>query len=120
VPRKRIAVLWVAALLLLVLLVLWGAAIRLLPWNVLYSSEMMRGDELVLNIENFRKQHGRLPNSEKTEEVVSLGFELLASYYSIYRPTGEGASYEVEYYVGFDGPRIIYSSNTKQWHCELC
>jgi hypothetical protein len=90
-----------------------------LPWTLAYWSEIKQGDQLVSKIESFRGRHARLPNPEKTEELLPLGFELRIGYHPEYRLTGSKA-YELEYYIGFDGPRIIYSSSTKQWRCELC
>jgi hypothetical protein len=119
VHRKLTTAIWAVPLAVGALIVVWSALLPFLPWKVVYWGEMRQGDALVSNIESFRKKNARLPNPEKTEELVSLGFEVRVGYYPEYRLAG-GGEYEIEYYIGFDGPRIIYSSNTRQWHCELC
>ena len=119
VRRTLITALWVVPLAAVVLLVGWILVFPYLPWKVAYWSEMNQGDRIVSKIESFREQYARLPNPEKTEELLALGFELQVGYRPEYRIVGSNA-YEIEYYIGFDGPRIIYSSITKQWRCELC
>ena len=117
--RKLLAAVWAVPLAVGALLVGWLLVFPHLPWTVAYWSEIRQGNQLASKIESFRERHARLPNPEKTEELLSLGFELRVGYHPEYRLMGSNA-YELEYYIGFDGPRIIYSSNTKQWHCELC
>jgi hypothetical protein len=84
-----------------------------------YRSEMRHGDRIVGEIEHFREVHARLPDPARPDELLPLGFKLRISYQPEYRLTGDN-DYEIEYYIGFDGPRIIYSSATRQWRCELC
>jgi hypothetical protein len=80
--------------------------------------EITEGNAIIANIEQFRREHGRLPDENKPDEVTALGFELRTGYHPDYRPTG--SEYEIGYYFGFDGPYIIYSSKMKEWRCELC
>jgi hypothetical protein len=122
-PKKFKTVIWAVPLAAATLILLWIVfvivALPYLPWRFVYSSEIHRGNKIISKIEDFRNQYHRLPNLEKTEEMTPLGFELLIGYRPEFRPFGDDA-YEIEYYIGFDGPRIIYSSKAKQWHCELC
>jgi hypothetical protein len=100
---------------MLLLLWIFGIfALPYLPWKLVYSSEISQGNEIVAKIEDFRRQYHRLPDSDRPEQLTALGFELGIGYKPEYRPLGPDA-YEIEYYIGFDGPRIIYSSKTKQW-----
>ena len=105
----------IAALIVaLVLLKLFNV----LPWRLEYWMEITAGNAIIAKVEQFRIEHGRLPDENKPDEVTALGFELRTGYHPDYRPMG--TEYEIEYYIGFDGPQIIYSSKMKEWRCELC
>jgi hypothetical protein len=91
---------------------------NVLPWRAAYWMDISEGNAIIANIEQFRIEHSRLPDENKPDEVTALGFELRTGYQPDYRPMG--SEYEIEYYIGFDGPRIIYSSKAKEWRCESC
>jgi hypothetical protein len=114
---KKNIILTLAVLIFLVLA--WALSPLYLPWKVLYWGELRSGDRIILNIENFRAKYNRLPQPEKTDEVLPLGFELRVGYYPDYKLIKPG-EYELEYSFGFDGPNLRYSSLAKQWTCELC
>ncbi len=110
---------WTALVLLLASAVL-GISAPLLPWNVRYWNDTWTGDRIISKIEAFRREHGRLPNSHNTEEMVPLGFEdALVDYRPEYEPVGRNA-YQITYVEGLDGPNIVYSSITRQWSCDAC
>lgn len=117
--RRLLAALWITPVVVGGLLLAWAVIVSLLPWNFAYWSELRQGNTLVKNIESFKTKNARLPNPDNVEEVLALGFELRVDYYPQYRITSTN-NYELEYYIGFDGPQIIYSSRDKQWRCELC
>ena len=106
-----------SAAALFILVAVWLALVVYLPWQILYWPEIRAADAIIANVEQFRREHGRLPDENKPDEVTALGFELRVGYYPDYRPSGD--EYEVVYYFGFDGPRLAYSSKTKTWRCEL-
>jgi len=91
---------------------------NVLPWQVEHWLDIKAAHAIIANVEQFRSAHGRLPDYNNPDELIALGFELRVGYHPDYRPTG--SEFEIEYYYGFDGPRIIYSSETKKWRCELC
>lgn len=105
-----------AACIGLVAVWIFLAFTHLLPWKLEYRAEMSAGNVLIAKIENFRKEHGRLPDAEKPQEIVPLGFELRTGYHPDYKVAGD--YYEITYVFGFDGPYIVYSSRTKQWRCD--
>jgi hypothetical protein len=120
VKRRTVWAVPLAALALLPLLWIVGiVALPYLPWKLVYACEIRQGNEIVSKIEDFRQRYRRLPDPDDTEAMSALGFELIIGYRPAYRSVGQEA-YELEYYVGFDGPRIIYSSTTRQWSCEMC
>jgi hypothetical protein len=102
---------------LFALIIAWATLLEVLPWRVLYSSDIRAGNAIIADVERFRKEHGRLPDSHNPDEVTALGFELRANYYPDYRRYGD--EYEIEYFEGFDGPYIIYSSKSKEWRYEV-
>jgi hypothetical protein len=114
VPAYAVAVVFAVMIVASVALSLLIA----LPWQAKYWLDIRAGTTIIANVEQFRRSHSRLPDETKPDELIALGFELGAGYHPEYRSMG--SEYEIEYYQGFDGPRIIYSSRAKQWRCELC
>jgi hypothetical protein len=100
------------------LAIAWLLALRFLPWDILYFSQIRDGKELIARIEAFKNHHGRLPDPANVNEVLKLGFELRTGYYPDYRVSG--GNYELWYSFGFDGPTIKYWSGSGKWYCELC
>jgi hypothetical protein len=99
------------------LIIAWVTLLAVLPWWVLYSSDIRAGNTIIANVEQFRREHGHLPDKHNPDEVAALGFELRVDYYPDYRHYGD--EYEIEYFEGFDGPFIIYSSKLKEWRYEI-
>lgn len=118
-PKTLRTLAWAVPLAGAALVLAWLLAVLFLPWDLLYWGEISAGNALVSKIEVFKSNHGRLPDPKNVQEVVGLGFELRTGYYPQYRPFGRD-HYEIEYNMVFDGPRIIYSSSTSAWRCELC
>ena len=96
----------------------WGTLtlLEVLPWRVRYWSDMRAGNAIIAKVEQFRGDHGRLPNRDNIDEVNALGFTFPVDYSPDYRAFGD--EYEIEYMEGFDGPYIAYSSKLKEWQCR--
>ena len=102
---------------------IWGASslFGILPWEFQYWNwmDIKSGNAIIANLEQFHREHGRLPDQYNQSEMAALGFEPNAV---AYNPlfSAQGSDYEITYVHGFDGPYIVYSSHTKKWRCELC
>jgi hypothetical protein len=116
-PRRMAPVYAAAALASVIAAMLALRLSNVLPCRLVYLMEIKAGNALIAKVEQFRVEHGRLPDEKKPDEVTALGFELRAGYHPDYRSMG--TEYEIGYYFRFDGPNIIYSSTTKDWRCEL-
>jgi hypothetical protein len=99
-----------------VVVLVFAGVFRLGPWRLAFWMEITAGNAIIAKIERFRVEHGRLPDPDKHDEDTALGFELRTNYYPDYLPMS--TEYEIVYDIGFDGPRIVYSSSTKGWRCE--
>jgi hypothetical protein len=82
-----------------------------LPWQIACWNKMRQGERIISRIEAFKGRNARLPDP-RTESPFAADVPE-------YRLTGP-EDYEIEYYIGADGPAIIYSSTTKQWRCDSC
>src|SRR6266571_5637872 len=116
-PNKVAKVVAGIGLTLCALVVVWLLALRFLPWDILYTRQIKRGNELITGIESFKAHHGRLPDPGNVDEVLKLGFELRTGYYPEYHVSG--GNYELWHSMGFDGPTVKYRSASGQWYCEL-
>lgn len=117
--RRILAVVLGVPLAAMALVLAWVLALQFLPWELLHWSEIRSGNLLASRVEDYRREHGYLPDPENVEEVVGLGFELRVGNYPDYRLAGRDG-YEIQYYMGFDRPILIYSSMSGNWRCELC
>jgi len=100
----------------LLLICVWAALLALLPWQARYWSDIRAGNAIVANVEQFRREHGRLPDRDNTDEVNALGFTFPIDYIPDYHAFGD--EYEIEYMEGFEGPYIAYSSKLNEWRCR--
>ncbi len=75
-------------------------------------------EQLGTRIDQFREQHGRLPNPENHEEMRAWGFELRVGWHPDFVALNT-TDYELWLYYGFDGPHSVYSSREKAWREEL-
>jgi len=76
--------------------------------------EQTKRKRLIENIETLKKQQGRLPDLNNTEEMLALGFELRVGWYPEFKPLN-ATDYELWLYTGFDGPYEMYSSQSRTW-----
>jgi hypothetical protein len=85
---------------------------------------------IILNIEEFKRKQGRVPDPKNAAEMVPLGFELTAgsqpefrgiSYYPWYEERGQ-YNYVLFYFFHYpfdlEGHTITYRSETKTWSRE--
>src|SRR5262245_50649763 len=92
----------------LVVAIAWITLPAVLPWQVRYLGDIRAGNAIIANIEQFRREHGRLPDRDNTDEVNALGFTFPIDYFPDYRAFGD--EYQIDYMEGFEGPYIVYSS----------
>lgn len=92
-----------------------------ISYPVLYEyhvrSETNYWHEIISHIEKFAKTYGRVPDPEKQEEVLSVGLKwrhLGCPQYELRGPS----NYILRCYFGFDGPEVIYYSQTNLWRRE--
>jgi hypothetical protein len=93
--------------------------IGLIGWklanNSKYYSEIKFGNELIKNIEQYKSENDRLPNTDDWKLLDNLGFEKtdLGT-----NPTYEKIdlkTYRITFIKGFDGPYLTYENNNKKW-----
>ena len=80
-------------------------------------SETESWHEIISSIEKFQKAYGRVPDPEKQDEVLSVGLKwhnMDCPQYELRGPR----NYVLRCYFGFDGPEIVYSSQTNLWRRE--
>jgi hypothetical protein len=79
------------------------------PDEIAYRREIHQGNGLVLNIEKFRREQGRLPGS--VEELAITDADTLRLFYA--------KCSESRYIVWFGttlGESMTYTSETRRWH----
>ena len=77
------------------------------------------GKTISANIENYRRQHGRLPAAGNEAELKALGFlhTKAQGWQPGYRPNGAGG-YRLIYDEGYDPPYLLWDSQEQQWRLD--
>jgi hypothetical protein len=102
---------------ILILIVIFVGMICILSWIETYR-EKSRVEKIARNIEFFKQQNARLPNTEDQEEMQALGFEMDTIGWNPDFIPLNNTDYELWLYYGFDGPDMVYNSKTKTWREE--
>lgn len=103
----------------LIIVVLLGFGILVLhnlPLEIIYRTEIKRGNELIENIENHKSETGEIPKSTDWETLHSIGFskdEMETAYPEI-RHINE-STFELIYTIGFDPPYLMWNSKERIW-----
>lgn len=82
------------------------------------TAERRSADRIIVAIEDYRKTHGRLPDSRDHEVMKSLGFQLRAVWHPDYQ-VGEKGLYRITILEGFDGPYWTYDSFSQMWRKDF-
>ena len=85
-----------------------------LPVTINRHSDIKFGNQLIKNIDTYKKHHG-LPQTNDWTTLKSLGFKfrgdlVIPDYQKI-----NDTTYELTYLEGFDGPYLLWNSNDRRW-----
>ena len=91
----------------------------LISWKLVNNSkcqsEIKFGNKLIKNIEQYRTENNKLPNSNDWKLLDNLGFEKTELGTN---PTYEKIdlkTYRITFVKGFDGPYLTFENNKKEW-----
>ncbi|HCN48777.1 MAG TPA: hypothetical protein DIT10_06745 [Chryseobacterium sp.] len=90
-----------------------------LPIEVTRHSDIEYGNKLVLNLENYQKEHKSLPRYNDWNTLHQLGFKQQDLGVSPDYAVDSTGTYELVYLEGFDGPYLMYSSREKKWSIDF-
>lgn len=82
------------------------------------TAERRNADRIIAAIEDYRRTHGRLPESGDHELMKNLGFDLRVGWHPDYQ-VGEKGLYRITILEGFDGPYWTYDSFTQMWRKDF-
>lgn len=87
-----------------------------LPIEVTRKSDIERGNLLITNILNYKKNHGKLPECNNYQLLKSIGFtdKELQNAYPEYYPTSD-STFQLIFVLGFDPPYLFWDSKEKEW-----
>jgi hypothetical protein len=89
-----------------------------LPWQFWFREEIVAGNEIAKNLENFRQQHGKYPNPDSIKIMLNLGFQLHTGYQPEYAVIND-STFSLTYKFGLDSELLQYLSSDRQWkHSE--
>lgn len=110
-------------LLTLLGVIILGAVSLTVYWNlpieVTRHSDIEYGNKLVLNLENYQKEHKSLPRYNDWNVLSQLGFKQQELGVSPDYAVDSTGSYELVYMDAFDGPYLMYSSKEKKWSIDF-
>lgn len=89
-----------------------------LPIEITRKSDIKAGNELIKNIENYKKTSHKLPYENDWETLERLGFKRNDSENPVYS-TDQKGNYELVYYEGFDGPYLMWNSQERKWTIDF-
>lgn len=98
--------------ILILIFITYVVVVNALPTSIIYYQEINKANAIIEQIETLE---GKLP--ENTDWVVlwDLGLE---DVYEIDEPRYHKISeneFELVYYIGFDGPHLVWNSDEKIW-----
>ena len=104
----------IISLSIILILILSGVICYHLPFEIRYRSAINFGNELIVNIENYRKENNSIPETNDDKILETLGFESEMSFLPQYHKINT-TDYMLLYCWGFDPPWLYYYSKTKEW-----
>lgn len=82
--------------------------------------DKQHAESIADNVTEYFTLHGKLPDSDDTELMQSLGFERAAEQrHPVYYPRTT-TEFELGLHRGFDGPYYCYNSTTGEWISQAC
>lgn len=72
------------------------------------------GNQIIENIENYRKNSYKLPENNDWQTLEKLGLKKDEAANPVYTSDKNG-NYELVYFEGFDGPYLMWNSTEKKW-----
>ena len=108
----------IISLVVLLIPLLW-IGYTMLPIEITRKTDIEFGNELIVNIENYKDKYSQLPLTDDWQTLERLGFkiEMLGT-----DPTYQKISnneYELIYLKGFDGPYLLYNSKINKWKVDF-
>jgi hypothetical protein len=106
-------------ILLPIVLIASGLIYFNLPFEVTRKADIDFGNSLVSKIEQYKKDKNGLPETNDWKILENLGFkiEMLGT-----DPTYQKINkkeFELIFLEGFDGPYLLYNSNSKKWSIDF-
>lgn len=89
-----------------------GAIILVLYWES--NAPRRMADNIINNIENYRKEKNQLPDPDDHKLMQQLGLTLQKYWYPEYEVIDKD-HYRIIILEGFDGPYWTYSSKDRKW-----
>lgn len=103
----------IIVLIILAITIYWN-----LPIEITRKSDIKTGNEIIENIENYRKNSYKLPEENDWQTLEQLGLEKDNHSKPVYRKNEKG-NYELFYDDGLGGPYLLWSSAEKKWTIDL-
>ncbi|UOE37336.1 hypothetical protein [Chryseobacterium oryzae] len=100
------------AIIVLSFIVYWN-----LPIEITYHSEIKKGNTIVENIEDYKKNSYKLPENDDWQTLEQLGLEKDQADKPIYQKY-DTENYELYYPDQLGGPYLIYISKEKKWSID--
>lgn len=93
--------------------VLWAYVQMPMSWR--RHKDIQLGNTLIENVQNFQKQHNRLPENHENAVLLQLGFrQNKLGWQPNYRKIGAN-QFQIVYADGYVPPFLTWDSHTKQW-----
>jgi len=89
-----------------------------LPIEITRKSDIKTGNEIIENIENYRKNSYKLPEENDWQTLEQLGLEKDNHTKPVYTKDEKG-NYELFYDDGLGGPYLLWNSAEKKWTIDL-
>lgn len=89
-----------------------------LPIEITRKSDIKTGNEIVENIENYRKDSDKLPEVNDWQTLEQLGLQKDHPEKPIYKKD-ENGNYELVFDDGLGGPYLLWNSTEKKWTIDL-
>ncbi len=107
-------------ILIIVLLIpiLWFGYNKL-PIEITRRKDIKFGSELIVKIQDYKNRNSQLPSTDDWQTLEQFGFkmEMLGTDPSYQKISND--EYELIYLEGFDGPYLLYNSQSKKWRVDF-
>ncbi|MES2430456.1 MAG: hypothetical protein V4556_05925 [Bacteroidota bacterium] len=107
---KIIFIVGLTSLLTIIVFFVWSN----LPVTINRRSDIKFGNQLINNINNYKKQHG-LPQTDDWTTLKKLGFKFRGDLVIPDYQKLNDTAFELVYLEGFDGPYLLWNSFDKKW-----